>query len=78
VSLIDRTWFGAPARDDATQRHKDGMRNLIFTCPVANQNVQHRIETPSDRDYESVKCLACAGVHFINLKTGKVLRRDKE
>jgi|GEM_PF-5269662 len=54
------------------------MKNLIFTCPVTNQHVQHRVETTSNRDYESVECLACTGVHFINLKTGKVLRREKE
>ena len=54
------------------------IRHLIFICPVTNQNVQHRIEvTPSDYNYESVTCLACAGVHFVNLKTGKVLTRDK-
>ncbi len=57
--------------------HKGGIRNLIFTCPITNQNVQHRAEAISDHDYESVSCLACAGVHFVNLKTGKVLRRDK-
>jgi len=61
-------------RNDANE----GMRNLIFTCPVTNQHVQHRIETTSNRDYESVECLACTGVHFINLKTGKILRREKE
>jgi len=56
------------------------MKNILFTCPVTNQNVQHRIELAPDRDddYESVRCLACEGIHFIHLKTGKVLRRDKE
>ena len=56
------------------------MKNILFTCPVTNQNVQHRIKLAPDHDhnYESVRCLACAGIHFINLETGKVLRRDKE
>ena len=54
------------------------MKNLIFTCPVTNQHVQHRVESTSDQDYESVTCLACTGVHFINLKTGKLLKRDRE
>ncbi len=58
--------------------HQGGMRNLIFTCPVTNQNVQHRFEATPDQDYESVTCLACAGVHFIHRKTGKVLRRERE
>jgi len=53
-------------------------RNLIFTCPVTNQHVQHRAELTLDHDYESVACLACDGFHFINLRTGKVLRRDSE
>ena len=65
-----------PVSDQATQG--GGMKNLIFTCPVTNQNVQHRIETTSDQDYESVACLACTGVHFVNLRTGKVLRRSRE
>ncbi len=56
----------------------DEIRNLIFTCPVTNLKVQHRCEHISDHNYESVTCLACAGVHFINLGTGKVLRRDQE
>lgn len=58
--------------------HEGGTRILIFTCPATNQNVQHRFEAISDHDYESLKCLSCAGVHFINPRTGKVLGRDKE
>jgi hypothetical protein len=58
----------------------NGTRNLIFACPVTDLNVQHRFEARSggDHDYESVTCLACGGVHFINRSTGKVLRRDSE
>jgi len=68
---------GSNPNDDA-QGHQGGMRNLIFTCPVTKQNVQHRFEATSDQDYESVTCLACTGIHFINPRTGKVLRRDRE
>lgn len=51
--------------------------NVIFTCPVTKKNVQHRFEGPlPDHDYESVTCLACDGLHFINLKTGKAVKRD--
>jgi RNase P subunit RPR2 len=53
-------------------------KNLIFTCPVTGQNVQYRLEGPLDHDYESVACLACDGVHFIDLKTGKAPNRDDE
>jgi hypothetical protein len=56
-----------------------GTRNLIFTCPLTDQKVQHRFVATSDHDYESVACLACGGAHFINVRTGKALRRgDKE
>jgi hypothetical protein len=55
-----------------------GVRNLLFSCPVTHQNVQHRFEATSDHDYESVTCLACAGVHFVNLRTGQVLKRSKK
>lgn len=58
---------------DGSENH-GGARNLIFVCPVTNQNVQHRFEARLDHEYESVTCLA--GIHFIN-RTGKVLRRDK-
>jgi hypothetical protein len=60
---------------DGSENH-GGTRNFIFVCPVTNQNVQHRFEARMDHEYESVACLACAGVHFIN-RTGKGLRRDK-
>jgi hypothetical protein len=60
---------------DGNENH--GTRNLIFVCPVTKQNVQHRFDARSDHEYESVTCLACARVHFIN-KTGRVLRRDKD
>jgi RNase P subunit RPR2 len=52
-------------------------KNLVFICPVTNQNVQHRIEGPSHQDYEAVTCLACDGVHLINLKTGKAVKRER-
>ncbi len=54
-------------------------RNLIFTCPVTNQKVQHRLDTKSDHshEYEPVTSLAYAGVHFINLMTGEVLKGDR-
>lgn len=53
-------------------------RNLLFTCPTTSQKVQHRLEATSDYNYESVTCLACAGIHFIDPRTGKVLQGDRE
>ena len=53
------------------------MRPILFICPVTGFNVQHLAEEgeiPDDQDhYEPVKCQACAGLHFINMATGKVL-----
>jgi hypothetical protein len=58
----------------------DGMKNILFVCPVTNQSVQHRVKITSDadRDYESVRCLACDGIHFVHIGTGGVLRRGDE
>jgi len=40
-------------------------------------NVQHLVDDSESADddnrYESVECSACAGLHFVNLRTGKVL-----
>ena len=52
--------------------------NLIFTCPVTNQNVQRRFEGTPDHDYELVTCLACNGVHFISVRTGKTVKREEK
>ncbi len=54
-------------------------KNVIFICPVTKQNVQHRLDAAPGQDrYEAVTCLACDGVHFIDVKTGQaVKRRDK-
>jgi hypothetical protein len=53
------------------------MAHLVFKCPDTSFNVQHWIEDDEDdapgNRYESVACLACTRVHFINRKTGKLL-----
>jgi hypothetical protein len=45
-------------------------------------NVQHWAddeESPSDRQtYESIRCLACAGLHLINKKMGKLLGQEQK
>jgi hypothetical protein len=49
---------------------------ILFTCPATKMVVQHWLddgdEVPED-NYEGVDCPACAQVHFINRKTGKLL-----
>jgi hypothetical protein len=58
------------------------MGNFLFTCPSTNLNVQHwrddDDEDVSDNEYEAVTCKACARLHLINLKTGKVLGQGGE
>ena len=53
-----------------------------FTCPSTNLNVQHSRdeddEDAPDNEYEAVTCKACARLHLINRKTGKVLGQDDE
>ena len=52
-------------------------RPLIFKCPNTFNNVQHWLEgeEATDYSYESIICPACAGLHFINRKTGSLLGR---
>ena len=47
-----------------------------YRCPSTGQTVQgwSADDVSDDGDeYQSVACLACAQVHLVNLKTGKVL-----
>jgi hypothetical protein len=52
-------------------------RPILFDCPQTGQKVQALIaEEAFDRDepgYETVSCLACSGVHFVDPVRGKVL-----
>ena len=58
------------------------MSNFVFICPSTNLNVQHwrddDDEDVSDNEYEAVTCKACARLHLINRKTGKVLGQVDE
>ena len=52
------------------------MAPIIFTCPRTFTKVQHWLDEDDDvpeNEFESVPCPACAWVHFINRKTGKIL-----
>jgi hypothetical protein len=62
------------------RRPEPAMAHFIFTCPATSMNVQHLLEDDqdaSDNEYEGVSCPACAMVHFVNRKTGKLLGEDK-
>jgi hypothetical protein len=62
-------------------RNNPRMTTLLFTCPRTRIKVQHWLDggqdTP-DHEYEAILCKACAGLHFINRKTGKLLGQDDE
>ena len=54
------------------------MGNVVFRCPHTGMHVQHWMaeevtgETPRGI-YDTVVCNACARIHFINRRTGKLL-----
>jgi hypothetical protein len=51
-------------------------RNILFKCPRTGMNVQHWFAgTLSDAadTHVSVRCPACASLHFINVTTGRML-----
>ena len=56
------------------------MEPFIFTCPNTKLNVQHSFDDDDadapETEYEAMTCPACARLHFINLKTGKLLGPD--
>ena len=55
------------------------MAAFLFTCPNTQFRVQHWLESDEDMsedDYEGIVCQACAGLHFVNPKTGKVLGEE--
>jgi hypothetical protein len=59
------------------------MGSVLFTCPATSMKVQHWLEgngDVSETEYEVFTCPACARLHFINRKTGKLLgqREAKE
>ena len=56
------------------------MAPFIFTCPATSMNVQHLLEDDQDapdNEYEGITCPACAKLHFVNRKTGKLLGQDE-
>jgi hypothetical protein len=58
------------------------MATFVFTCPNTGLNVQHSFddddEDAPDTEYGAIACPACVRVHFINLKTRKLLGQDVE
>ena len=52
------------------------MTSFVYRCPTTGYNVQaHSTDSPPDDDsatYHAVTCAACARVHLVNPKTGRV------
>ena len=57
------------------------MAPFLYRCPNTGRQVQgfHAADADDDQErYESVTCLACAQLHFVNPKNGKVLGADED
>jgi hypothetical protein len=52
-------------------------RPILFNCPRTGQKVQgmlaEEVFGTGDARYETVTCLACAGVHLVDPDSGRVL-----
>jgi hypothetical protein len=54
---------------------------FVCTCPSTKLDVQYSLDDDKkddvpDTEYEAVTCEACAKVHLINRKTGKLLGQE--
>jgi hypothetical protein len=56
------------------------MTHLVFTCPTTAINVQHWLndDDVQENEYEGIPCSACAKMHLVNRKTGKLLGERKK
>ena len=82
-------FWGCPVSDCARSKARSpnrsmllSMATLIFTCPSMGVRVHGWFADDATENggdtYETVTCLACAGVHLVNRRTGKVLGADEE
>lgn len=57
------------------------MAHVLFVCPVTSMKVQHWLDDDANipkNEYRAVTCPACARLHFISRKTGKLLGQAEE
>jgi hypothetical protein len=55
------------------------MPTFLYRCPTTRQIVQgFTTEEVGGETYESITCLACRQLHFVNPTTGKVLGEDDD
>ena len=60
---------------------KNWMATTMVKCPFTEFNVQYRMDGNEDvpeNEYEAVTCQACARLHLVNRKTGKLLGQEEE
>lgn len=57
-----------------------GAKFIVFRCPDIGLDVQTsilRTESSSPHSYESLVCLACTRIHFIDTATGNVVEAEQ-
>jgi hypothetical protein len=57
------------------------MAAFVFNCPSTGFNVQHWVDDDmpiAENEYDVITCQACARVHLINRKTGKLLGQTEQ
>jgi hypothetical protein len=56
------------------------MAALIYRCPATGMKVQawfvDDVSANNEETYESLTCLACSQVHFVNRLTGRTLGEE--
>lgn len=54
------------------------MCNFLFRCPSTGMLVQGQVATSVDStpEYVGMTCLACAAVHLVNPRTGKLVSEE--
>jgi hypothetical protein len=56
------------------------MATTLFKCPFTEFNVQYPLddndEDVPENEYEAVTCQACARLHLVNRRTGKLLGQE--
>jgi len=57
--------------------HDEAMATFLYRCPKTRLRVQGWVaddpNEPEKQSYETVKCLACGGVHLVNPASGRTI-----
>jgi NAD-dependent dihydropyrimidine dehydrogenase PreA subunit len=61
------------------ERDQKGEIDVTFVCPRTGLTIRHWLRQGVWEDeYEAVTCAACSRLHFLSLKTGKLLGHENE